>query len=122
MLEQVARRYPSVDRHQCDIRDLGLRDASLDVVFMNGMFGNIADKAGAMKNVVRMLQPRGRVVIGHPEGRAFVTRIAREEPLPITPLPSLEEARSLLYPRGLTLRRYVDEDKLLIAVAAKEGS
>lgn len=121
MLEQVARLYPHVERHQCDIRDLGLPDASVDVVFMNGMFGNIADKVGAMENVARMLRPGGRVIISHPEGRAFVERIAREAPFPITPLPSREEARALLEGVGLALERYVDEEKLLIVLGTREG-
>jgi SAM-dependent methyltransferase len=117
MLEQVARRFPQVERHRCDVRDLRLQDRSVDVVFMNGMFGNIADKQGTFANLVRMLRPGGRVVISHPEGRAFVAGIARAEPFPITPLPSEEEAQALLEASGLSLRCYVDEEKLMIALA-----
>jgi ubiquinone/menaquinone biosynthesis C-methylase UbiE len=118
MLEQVARRFPDVACHQCDVRDLALPDGSLDVVFMNGMFGNIVDKVGAMTNLVRMLRPRGRVVISHPEGRGFVARIAQTEPFPITPLPSEAEAHAFLGSFGLSVQQYVDEEKLLIVVAA----
>ena len=120
MLAQVAKRFPDVVRHQCDVRDLSLPDASVDVVFMNGMYGNIADKPGALRNITRMLRPGGRVVISHPEGRAFVAGIARTEPFPITPLPSEDEARSFLGSFGLRLQRYVDEERLLIALAALE--
>jgi ubiquinone/menaquinone biosynthesis C-methylase UbiE len=122
MLEQVVRRFPSVACHQCDVRDLTLPDSSVDVVFMNGMFGNIVDKVGAMTNLVRILEARGRVVISHPEGRAFVAQIAQEEPFPITPLPSEAEARSFLSSFGLTVQQYVDEEKLLIVVSAKDAS
>ena len=117
MLAEVARRFPSVLRHQCDIRDLALPDDSVDVVFMNAMFGNIADKLGALENVVRMLRPGGRVVISHPEGRAFVAGIVRSDPFPITCLPSEAEADELMSRVGLSLIRYVDEEKLLIALA-----
>ena len=89
---------------------------------MNGMFGNIVDKVGALANLVRMLSPSGRIVISHPEGRAFVERIARAEPFPITPLPSEMEARELFSAFDLTLVRYVDEEKLLIALAERRAS
>ena len=119
MLEQVAQRYPEVERHQSDIRDLDLPEACVDVVFMNGMYGNIADKPGALRNIMRMLRPGGRVVISHPEGRAFVEGLVRSEPFPITSLPSPDEAHAFLGAHGLTVAQYTDEEKLLICVAVK---
>ena len=122
MLEQLASRFPDVTCVQCDVRDLEFPDASLDVVFMNGMFGNIVDKVGALTNLARMLRPSSRVVISHPEGRVFVDQIIREEPFPITPLPSEGEARELLEPFGLALQQYTDEANLLIVVAIKDAT
>jgi ubiquinone/menaquinone biosynthesis C-methylase UbiE len=119
MLEQVARRYPDVTCYQGDIRDLQLADVSVDVVFMNGMFGNIVDKAGTLKNIARMLRPGGRAIISHPEGRAYVARLARTEPFPITPLPSLDDARALFGAVGMTVTQYTDEEKLLLVIAIK---
>ena len=119
MLEQVAERYPEVERHQSDIADLSLPAACVDVVFMNGMYGNIADKSKALGNIVRMLRPGGRVVISHPEGRAYVERLVKTDPYPITPLPSHAQARTFLGSFGLTVRHYTDEEKLLIVVAVK---
>ena len=120
MLVQVAERYPEVERHQCDIADLSLPAACVDVVFMNGMYGNIADKTKALRNIVRMLRPGGRVVISHPEGRAYVERLVKTDPYPITPLPSQEEADAFLGSFGLTVGQYTDEERLLIVVAVKE--
>ena len=122
MLDQLARRFPDVACHQHDVRDLDLADASIDVVFMNAMYGNIVDKVGAMTNLARMLRPSSRLVISHPEGRAFVDQIARKEPFPITPLPSEEEARGFMGSFGLTVQQYTDEEKLLIVVAIKDGA
>ena len=119
MLDQVARLHPGVERRQCDVRDLVLAGESIDVVFMNGMFGNIADKSGALRKLRRMLRPAGRVIISHPEGRAFVARIARSEPFPITPLPGSEEARALLEEHDMSLTDYVDEERLYIVVGTR---
>jgi hypothetical protein len=58
-------------------------------------------------------------VISHPEGRAFVEGIARTEPFPITPLPSPEEAAALFGAAGLSVREYIDEERLLICLATK---
>ena len=120
MLEQVAQHYPEVERHQADIRDLDLPGTCVDVVFMNGMYGNIADKPGALRNIMRMLRPGGRVVISHPEGRAFVEGLVRSEPFPITSLPSPDEAHAFLGSHGLAVTQYTDEEKLLIVVAVKQ--
>ncbi len=120
MLEQVAQRYPEVERHQGDIRALPLPDACVDVVFMNGMYGNIADKPGALRNIMRLLRPGGRIVISHPEGRAFVEGLVRSAPFPITALPSRAEAHAFLGSHGLTVTQYTDEEKLLICVAVKQ--
>ena len=120
MLEQVAHRHPQVERHHCDICDLDLPADSLNVVFMNGMFGNIADKPRALRNVARMLRPGGRAVISHPEGRAYVEQIVRSDPFPIPPLPSEEEAQALFEACGMHLRQYTDEERLLIVVASAE--
>lgn len=119
MLEQVAERYPEVERHQCDIADLSLPAVCVDVVFMNGMYGNIADKTKALGNIARMLRPGGRVVISHPEGRAYVERLVKTDPYPVTPLPSEEEAHTFLGMFGLRVGHYTDEERLLIVVAVK---
>jgi ubiquinone/menaquinone biosynthesis C-methylase UbiE len=120
MLEQVAERYPAVERHQCDICDLAFPAESVDVVFMNGMYGNIADKDGAVRNLVRMLRPGGRIVISHPEGRAYVEQLVKQDPYPITSLPTEDEAHAFLGSFGLTVRRYTDEERLLIVVGVKD--
>lgn len=75
MLERVGQKHPAVRTHRADIALLPLPSDSVDVIFMNAMYGNIADKMGACRNGARMLRPRGRLVVSHPEGRAFVDQL-----------------------------------------------
>jgi ubiquinone/menaquinone biosynthesis C-methylase UbiE len=75
MLERVKQKYPSVRTYRADIALLALPPDSVDVIFMNAMFGNIADKPGACCNAARMLRVGGRLVVSHPEGRAFVDQL-----------------------------------------------
>src|SRR5437660_1311947 len=44
MLQRVRERYPEVRTYPTDIALLTLDPASVDVIFMNAMYGNIADK------------------------------------------------------------------------------
>jgi SAM-dependent methyltransferase len=122
MLEELGRHYPEVKRRRCDVRDLALPDASVDVVFMNAVFGNIADKAGAMRNVARMLKPGGRVVVSHPLGRKFVEEIARRSSsFPIEPFPYRDGFAELFASVGLDLTRYEEEEEFIVVVGEKRG-
>lgn len=122
MLAELARRHPDVERHRMDVRDLALEAQSVDVAFMNAVFGNLVDKGGALANVARMLRPDGRLVVSHPEGRAFVERIAQEHPFPITPLPTREDLERLLERAGLMLVDWIDEPKLYLALGLRRAS
>src|SRR5271166_2081012 len=45
MLQRVHDKYPAVRTSHTDIISLALASTSLDAIFMNGMYGNIADKS-----------------------------------------------------------------------------
>ncbi|MEW5978382.1 MAG: class I SAM-dependent methyltransferase [Acidobacteriota bacterium] len=119
MLLRVSQKYPAVRVHRADIALLSLPSASIDVVFMNAMYGNIADKPRACGNVARMLRPGGRLVVSHPEGRGFVDRLRITSDLFIESLPDLAAFRSLLRPLNLEVIAYRDEPKLYLMVAVK---
>ena len=93
MLERVNQKYPSVRTYRADIAFLSLPPESVDVIFMNAMYGNIADKPRACRNAARMLRARGRLVVSHPEGRAFVDRLRDAADLFVESLPTREEFR-----------------------------
>ena len=47
MLQRVQNKYPAVRTFHADIALLDLASTSVDAIFMNGMYGNIADKRAA---------------------------------------------------------------------------
>ena len=120
MLQRLQLKHPQVQTVHSDVADLPLQDASVDVAFLNAMFGNIADKPRACRNLSRILRPGGRMVVSHPEGRAFVEELRRTSPLAIESLPQRTQFQSLLQPLGLEVIAYRDEPKLYLMVARKE--
>jgi SAM-dependent methyltransferase len=119
MLQRVQNKYPAVRTFHADIAALDLASCSLDAIFMNGMYGNIADKPAACRNAARMLRSGGRLVVSHPEGRAFIDQLRATSDLSIEPFPNREGFEALLEPLGFEVIAYRDESKLYLMVARK---
>ena len=119
MLQRVHDKYPVVRTFHTDVVSLALASTSVDAIFINGMYGNIADKPAACSNAARMLGSGGRLVVSHPEGRAFVDQLRASSDLFIESLPTKEEFEALLEPLGLEVIAYRDEPKLYLMVARK---
>jgi len=120
MLQRVQNKHPEVRTYHTDIVSLALASASVDVIFMNGMYGNIADKPVACGNAERMLRSGGRLVVSHPEGRAFVDQLRATSDLFIESLPTKKEFEALLAPLGLEVIAYRDKPKVYLMVARKK--
>ncbi len=120
MLSRLKAKHPDAETHLGDVTDLGLPDGSLDAIFMNAVFPNIADKLTALKNCARMLRVGGRLVISHPEGRAFVERLREIVPFRLDPLPIFPQLKRMLDRQPLKLLRYVDRSNLYLAVIRRE--
>ena len=119
MLQRVHDKYPVVRTFHTDVVSLALASTSVHAIFINGMYGNIADKPAACSNAARMLGSGGRLVVSHPEGRAFVDQLRASSDLFIESLPTKEEFEALLEPLGLEVIAYRDEPKLYLMVARK---
>ena len=119
MLQRVQDRYPLVHTYHADIISLALASTSVDAIFMNGMYGNIADKPAACRNAARMLRPGGWLVVSHPEGRDFVDQLRATSDLFIESLPTKEEFEARLGTLGMEVIAYRDEPKLYLMVARK---
>jgi len=119
MLERVSQKHPAVRTYRADVSLLSLPSDSVDVIFMNAMYGNIADKPRACGNAARILRVRGRLVVSHPEGRAFVDQLRDVTDLFVESLPTREQFDVILAPLGLDVVAYRDERKLYLMVAEK---
>jgi ubiquinone/menaquinone biosynthesis C-methylase UbiE len=116
MLERLKEHHPEVEVFLCDICALDLPDAAVDVIFMNAVFPNIADKRAALENCSRMLKIGGRLVISHPEGSAFVLGLRDVLPFSLDPLPSRSRLAGLLESLPLQIVRFIDRKTLYAAV------
>jgi ubiquinone/menaquinone biosynthesis C-methylase UbiE len=119
MLAQLKKNYPEVTTIQADVKDLGLPDASVDVVFINACYPNIAAKAQAFANIARMVKTGGRMAIAHPLGKAFVETLKRNAPYPLDDFPDKAQAEDLFRPFGFEIREFIDEESLYILMAEK---
>ena len=119
MLQRVHDKYPAVRTYHTDFVLLDLAATSVDAIFLNGMYGNIADKPAACGNAARMLRSGGRLLVSHPEGGAFVDHLRETSDLFIESLPTQEEFETLLEPLGLEVIAYRDEPRLYLMVARK---
>ena len=120
MIEQLSsKKYPSVETIVADVRDLKLSDSSIDAVFINACYGNIADKEGAFSNVTRMMKAGGRLVISHPLGKSFILSGRLRASFPLDKFPEKSEAESLFRRFGFKLDTFIDEPELYILVASK---
>lgn len=119
MLARLGELHPQVERILGDVTDLDLPDESFDVVFMNAVFSNIADKPAALANTARMLKDGGRLVVGHPEGRDFIIKLQAHLPFEIDPLPDETQWRELLAPHPFEPGYFLDDPTQYIAVAVR---
>jgi len=87
------------------------------VVFINGCFSNIVDKAKSLDRLYRLLRPKGRLIISHPLGREFIVKLKKHAPFPLELLPDEIEARDLLQKHGFTMAHYRDEPAFYLVQA-----
>ncbi len=120
MLKRVAQKYPRVETFNSDVIDLDLDRASLDVVFMNGMFSNIYDKPAALARLVFLLRPGGRMVVSHPEGREFICRLRENVKFHLDLLPAKKEWLGMISPFPFEPVLFEDEPEFYLALARRK--
>ena len=120
MLEKLKEKYPEVKTHQAHVKDLPLPDASIDIAFFNAVWPNIGDKPSTLKNLYRMFGQGGKIVISHPEGRLFVSKLKASVPFPLNHLPDFYEIDAFFKKFSFVIKKYIDKEKLYFVLAEKE--
>ena len=120
MLAHLEKQYPYAKTIISDVRDLGLPDESIDVVFLNACYPNIVDKPRSFENISRMMRPGGRMVISHPMGKSFIDLLKEKSPFPLDDFPKKSEAETLLEPYRFLIEKFIDEPKIYVLVATKQ--
>ncbi len=119
MLASLKKQHPYAIIIRSDASALNLPDASIDVVFVNACYSNLADKKGFLINVAGMMKTGGRIVISHPMGRGFIDLLRAKSPFPLDDFPYESEAKKMLAPHGLKISKYIDQETLYILTAVK---
>lgn len=119
MLARLKAQYTYAETILSDVKDLTLQDSSIDVVFMNACYSNIADKGATFANINRMMKIGGRMVVSHPMGKSFIGLLKEKAPFPMDDFPGRAEAETLFEPYGFEIGKFIDEPKLYILVAIK---
>jgi demethylmenaquinone methyltransferase/2-methoxy-6-polyprenyl-1,4-benzoquinol methylase len=120
MLSRAREKYPFVTFHQADVIDLPGAVQTVDVIYCNSAFGNLYDQYEAILAMSRLLNPGGRLVISHSEGRRFHERLRKDRPdMVLNPLPEPEDGPYLLKQAGLDFLSLTDEPLLYVLAGTK---
>lgn len=119
MLKRLKEKFPMVKTYQGDICDLAIEDKTIDWIFMNAVFSNVADKEAALMKCTRLLRKGGQLVISHPEGRDFILRLRNLISFHLDLLPTFPKLRELFGELPLKIVRYIDRPKFYFALATR---
>lgn len=122
MLEAAVRAGRDADGQLllADVAALPVRSESLDAVFAAGLIAHLPDPAENLRELARVVRPRGTLALFHPIGRAA---LAARQGRQITPedLRAEPNLRPLLAGSGWRMTSYVDEDDRFLALAVREA-
>lgn len=117
MLAEASRRHPDVHYWQGDVVELPSGLGCFDVVFFNGMFGNVFDQHETLASISTRLARCGRVLISHPMGAPFVDELRRNDPCMVPhPLPTQTQVANLIEGLPLELERFHDEAQMYLCL------
>jgi ubiquinone/menaquinone biosynthesis C-methylase UbiE len=104
-----------------DGQRMPLRDATFQWVVCNSTFPHFPDKAGALREMRRVLNVGGRLLICHPNSRATVNSIHRHigGPVAADRIPGTKEMRTLLRQAGFGKVILGDEPDRYVVTATR---
>lgn len=108
---------PGVRTWLGDFLELPPYQGPFDAVFMNAVFGNLADPRTALLKAALSLKPGGYAVISHPMGRAWHQQLAKDAPDMVPHLlPDAAGLQGLIQDLPLQVVQYTDDPELYLAV------
>lgn len=103
-----------------DMHSAGLCTEVFDVVVCNAVFPHFEQKERALREIWRVLRPRGTLVISHPIGRDAVNRLhAQHAPVYRDIVPPGHQMHQLLEQAGWREVAVIDEPHFYLARARK---
>lgn len=106
--------------HVCDIAHTPFEDAYFDYVVCFGVFPHIEDKLRALKEINRILRPKGHIIIAHAlSSHEIRHHHSNCHAVKDDFLPDEKEMRQLLNDAGFDVLRLIDKPKLYITEGVK---
>lgn len=122
MLAEAQKRYPAANFWQGDLLEFPLNYRLFDAIFFNACFGNFFDQLSALEHCVKLLLPKGQIVISHPLGNPFVAQLKAQDPrLVLKLLPNEAELTNWCKLLDVELKIFRDEDDFYLAILRKSA-
>jgi SAM-dependent methyltransferase len=123
MLANARERHgDAIEYYLGDIIDFPGGTEPFDAVFFNAVFGNVYDPYGALSRARALLRVGGKVILSHPMGRAWHTRLREQNPEMVPrDLPDREETERLFERTRFDLRTAIDEPDIYLMVGEARG-
>lgn len=108
---------------RADVHALPFAEGSFDAAVAFAAFPHFREKAHALREIARVLTPRGRLLILHLAGSRRIGSLHAEEGGAVgsDSLPPLRELEGMLASAGLARERLVDEDELYLALSSRSA-
>jgi len=114
---------PIVGFAQADVLAIPLADSSVDLAMCNSVFPHFDDKAGALKEIARVLRNNGRLVICHTMSRKMINQLHQSIGGVVANalLPPEFQLRGLIRQAGLKITCFEDGPERYLVIAEKSA-
>ncbi len=114
---------PIVEFARADVLAIPLADNSMDLAICNSVFPHFNDKAGALKEIARVLRNNGRMVICHTMSRKMLNQLHQSVGGIVANdlLPHKFQLRRLIKQVGLKITHFEDSPARYLVIAEKNS-
>jgi len=114
---------PIVEFARADVLAIPLADNSMDLAICNSVFPHFNDKAGALKEIARVLRNNGRMVICHTMSRKMLNQLHQSVGGIVANdlLPHEFQLRRLIKQVGLKITHFEDSPARYLVIAEKNS-